>query len=184
MDETMTRRDREELAKLVRRRERVAKSATAQRSGELLADFEQKLGSVYDFDDDAVWREAYSAAEAEVERADAAVARRCDELGIPARFRPSLFFSWSGRGENAVAQRRAELRHVARARIAASEKAAKAEIERRSVELQTQLVAGGLESAEARRFLDTMPTPEALMPPLSVKEIEGVAASPGRARSR
>lgn len=52
-----------------------------------------------------------------------------------------------------------------------------AEIERSSLEVQTELVAGGLRSAEARAFLAAMPSAEALLPALTVAEIEGAAAS-------
>jgi len=167
----MTRREREDLAKLVRRREQVAKSAAVQRSAELLADFEQQIASIYSYDDDATWRTLHEAAQHAVNEADAQVAERCRELGIPARFRPGLNVNWYGRGENATSGRRAELRKTATTRIAALEKQARTEIERQSVEIQTQLVAGGLESSAARAFLESMPTPEALMPTLDARAI-------------
>lgn len=87
--------------------------------------------------------------------------------------------SWYGRGENASALRRGELRAVAKTRIDADARAAKVAIERSSVEMQTELVAGGLESEAARAFLPSMPTTEALMAAApSVAEIE--AAHTGR----
>ena len=68
---------------------------------------------------------------------------------------------------------------VAKTRIDADAKAAKVAIERSSVEIQTELVAGGLESEAARTFLASMPTAEALMAAApSVAEIE--AARTGR----
>jgi hypothetical protein len=79
---------------------------------------------------------------------------------------------WMRRGENYSAARRAELRKVAKTRIVAEIKAAKTTIERSSVEVQTELIAGGLESEEAKAFLESMPTAEALMPSLSMAEIE------------
>ena len=85
---------------------------------------------------------------------------------------PSAHVAWLPRGENVSAGRRAELRKVAATRIAASERAAKMEIERQSVEIETQLVAGGLQSEDAQAFLASMSTAEQLMPMLSVAEIE------------
>lgn len=170
----MSRRDREELAKLVRRREKLAKAAAGSRAAELLANFEQQLATTYDPLDSA-WREAHEEAVRAVEALNARIAARCQEQGIPARFAPSAVMGWSDRGENYTSRRRAELRKVAQTRLAAVEKSAKTEIERRSVEIQTALVAGALESAEARTFLDSMPSAEALMPALSVPEIEAAA---------
>jgi hypothetical protein len=167
----MTRRDREDLAKLVRRREHVAKTSAGQRSGELLADFEQQLATIYK-SSDAAWRTITAEARQAVASADAQLAARCRDLCIPEDLRPRLDLNWYGRGDNASRERRAELRKVATSRIAALEKQAKSEIERQSVELQTQLLAGGLESSEARAFLEAMPTVQALMPPLSATDLE------------
>jgi len=171
MSEEMTRREREDLAKLVRRRERLAKATTVARAAELRADFEEQLATEYD-PLDAMWREAYEDAERRVQELNAQIAERCQEAGIPARFAPSAHMGWLSRGENYSAKRRTELRKVAETRIAASEKAAKAEIERRSVDVQTALIAGGLESDEARTFLESIPSAAGLMPQLSVAAIE------------
>jgi hypothetical protein len=179
----MTRRDREELAKLVRRREAVAKTAAKRRAAELVADVEQQLAAVYK-SDDVRWRTISAAAQEAIATADRAIAARCRELGIPEQFRPGLCLSWHGRGENATAVRRAELRRVAVSRIAALEQRAREEIERCSLEVQTQLLKAGLETDEARAFLESMPTIDALMPPLPLAEIEAAVPIAGLARSR
>ncbi|HVE49565.1 MAG TPA: hypothetical protein VNG69_08120 [Casimicrobiaceae bacterium] len=54
-----------------------------------------------------------AAARKSIDEADAHIAERCRALGIPPEFRPTLSLCWFGRGENAVAGRRAELRRVA-----------------------------------------------------------------------
>jgi hypothetical protein len=77
----------------------------------------------------------------------------------------------------AAKERVAELRKVAQTRIAALEKAACNDIERSSLEVQTELLAGGLQSGEARAFLESIPTAAALMPPLSVPELEALTPS-------
>ena len=118
--------------------------------------------------------------EAVVAEAQTQVAERCAELGIPPRFAPGIAAGWYRRGENGARDRRVELRAVARTRIDALEKAAKVEIERRSLEVQERLIVGGLASVEARGFLDSIPTVDTLMPPLRLAEIE--AAQLGRSR--
>jgi hypothetical protein len=60
--------------------------------------------------------------------------------------------------------RRMELIKVARAEVAARVKAGKVEIERWSVERQTKLVEGTLESEDAKAFLETLPSAESLLP--------------------
>lgn len=169
---TMTAKERGELAQLCRKREKVAKTMAAQRSAELLADFEQKMAAEYAWSDHENWTEAMRVAQAAVEQVNMAIADSLAELGIPRKFAPSASLGWSRRGENVTAGRRAELRKVAQTRIDAMEKAARTEIERVSLETQTTLLAGGLESGEARKFLDAMPSAESLMPALSVGEIE------------
>lgn len=179
-EETMTRREREQLAQLVRRREKLAKADADKVAAERLADFEQQMATIYAAED-ARWADLTKAANAAVTEANAGLEARCDELGIPEKFRPSLSLSWWNRGENASRERRAELRAVAKSRIDAMAKEAKVEIERQSVSVQTQLIAGGLESEEARAFLAAMPTAEALIGAApSVAEIERV--TPHRAR--
>lgn len=96
----------------------------------------------------------------------------CQELGIPAKFRPGINLNWYDRGENLAAQRRAELRKVAGTRLDAESKKAKSAIEAASVEMQTTLVAGALQSADAKELLESMPTVEALLIPLELPELE------------
>jgi hypothetical protein len=172
-DASMTKSERDELAKLVRRREKLAKVDVDRVAAERLADFEEQMASIYAPADDARWREIHASAAEVVREADEAMAERCRELGIPERFRPELDLHWYGRGENASRDRRSELRTVAKTRIDAMAKTAKLEVERQSVALQTELIAGGLQSDQARAFLAAMPTAEALVGAApSVREIE------------
>jgi hypothetical protein len=123
----------------------------------------------WSFDENENWQRAADAAEASVREVDA----ECERLGIPAEFRPSIGgTSWHNRGRNAVKSERTEMRRVAEARIEAMRKRARAEIARQSVELQTNLVSQNLTTEAAREFLAKLPTPEALMPPLSLEKIE------------
>lgn len=169
--ERITKAERTELLKVIRARERVAKADADHRAAELRADVEDKLAATYTFDDDA-WADVTAAAERAIAEADAQIAERCRKLGVPERFRPQLRVHWYGRGENAMKDRRAELRKVAQTRIEAATKQAKHQVASWSVEAQTRLVEEGLESSRARQFLAELPTAEALMPPLEVTELE------------
>jgi hypothetical protein len=168
----MTKSEREDLGKLIRNRERVLKAAAAQRSAELLAEFEQQMASEYSYDEDAVWKKAASAAKDAADAAQEAIAERCAELGIPARFAPMIGVYWHGRGENGAKERRRELRDVAKSRIAAIEKAACTKIEMACLDAQAQIVAHGLTSDAAIAFFDALPKVEVLMPPLEIASIE------------
>jgi hypothetical protein len=189
---TMTKGEREDLQRLVRQREKVLKSAAKQRSAELLADFENQMGSQYSFDQDKVWRQAEAAAEAEVAKAQARVAARCRELGIPANFAPGLSLHWYDRGENAAKKRRHELRRMAKTRIEAIESRAIVDMELSCLKAQEAIAVADLTSDTAKAFIENLPSIETLMPALSFEEIAGPAdppvaeqlVSPGALRQR
>lgn len=170
----MTRSERAELGQLIRKRERVMKSVAVERSAAMLAEFETQCAAIYSFDQDDIWKGAFQAAEKIVSESEQVIADRCKELGIPREFAPSINLHWYGRGENAVAQRRTELRRVAKAQIATLEKEAIAKIERMSLEAQTEVIANGLQSDAARGFLERMPDIATLMPSLDAVAIKQV----------
>ena len=174
----MTARERSDLAVLVRQRERVAKRQAEHRSAELLAEFERQIAAVYHFDQSSVWKEATERAERAVEAANKQIAEECRALGIPRQFAPRLDLEWYRRGENAAKERRVELRKAAEARIKERELAAKAAIERASLEVQTQLLADGLTTDAAKVFLERMPEVSTLMPPLDVAEVKALLPGP------
>ena len=191
--QAMTRSEREDLQRLVRQREKVLKSSAKQRSAALLADFENQMGSEYEFDQDETWAAAQKVAELEVGKAQALVAARCRELGIPDRFAPSLKLVWRARGyDNLIDRRKAELRRMAQTRIAAEEQKAIVEIETSCLDAQTKLALASCTSDMARSFVESLPSVEALMPRLSYSEVAGEAdpplaeqlVSPGALRQR
>ena len=61
------------------------------------------------------------------------------------------------------------------AEIGALERRGRAEIERQSAEVQTRLLAGGLQTEEAKAFLQSIPAAADLMPLLYVDAIEAIA---------
>lgn len=169
---TMTKAERTTLVRLVRQRARIAKASIEGRQADILAALEAELATEYAFDDEA-WAQVTAEAKQAIEVADGAIARRCAELGIRPEFRPRLHLGWHQRGGNAVAERRAELRKLAAAKLAALAAKARVAVDMDALERETALVAGALTSAEAKAFLEAMPTIEALMPPLAVAELEG-----------
>jgi hypothetical protein len=180
---TMTDKERAEIRRHVADREKLAKAMAVERSAELLAEFEKQISAIYKWSDSEVWADAKLKADAVIMGAQAAIARECERLGIPSTFRPSLNMYWSGRGENAVNERRVELRRVAKAEIARIEQQAKVAIEHAHLQARVKLVEIGLHSADARKFLAALPAVETLMPPLDVKRIERVMLKQARSQS-
>lgn len=173
MTDLMTRSDRDTLINIARKRERLAKTEAKERSAQIMADFERQLDRRYHYDENEVWSEAAKLAKQVVDDAQAKVSAECARLGIPTQFAPKLSLGWSERGRNDSKAERAEMRRVAVREVDLIEKRAKTAIERRSLETQEKIMVGGLTSEDAKMFLESMPSAEALMPTLS---IEGVQA--------
>lgn len=174
MSETreMTKTEREELKRLARERARVAKRDAERRTADLMASFERQVVTVYDFDRDEVWKAAVEAAQEAVDKAQEQIMERCGELGIPRELAPRFSAHWAGGGERAVRQRQGDLRRAAQKQIEAMERTAKHEIDRKALEVQTELVSEGLTSGRAIEFLQAMPTVESLMPELDVGALD------------
>lgn len=172
---SISRSDRDALIRVLKMRAGVAKTEAEQIARERLADFEAQLAAQHKANAPA-WAEITAQAQKAVSEADAEIARRCRDLGIPEEFRPFLQLNWAARGENADKIRRGELRKVATTRIDSNKAKALAWIERQHTELATQVVAGSLESGEAKAFLDALPGMEHLMPPVALADIQ--AAKP------
>lgn len=181
-EERMTKAERRELATLARKRAKLLKAQTAERRAQVMADFEGQLASIYTPDDAAAMKRLHMVARAAVQKTSDELAARCRELGIPERFAPHIELSWYGRGENAIASRRNELRMVVRTRLDALEKQAKTQIEAACVETETRLIHDGLTSEAAQQFLASMPTPDQLMPSFDLSEIAGLL--PARTRQK
>jgi hypothetical protein len=176
---TLSKSEKEDLQRLVRQREKVLKSAAAQRSAELLADFENQMGQQYRPVDDKVFERAAKEAEQTVEKANRTIAARCRELGIPAGFAPEAEFRWHRRGyDNMFEGRKKELRNMAMTRIAAIEAKAVTMIEMSCLQAQTEIATASLTSDKARALIDKLPPVETMMPMLSYQEIAGEADPP------
>jgi hypothetical protein len=98
----------------------------------------------------------------------------------PAGVRASVSTSsGSGRGRTSVEYELADLRRAAYKRIEAMERTAKHEIDRKALEIQTELVAAGLTTDLAVGFLSSMPSADDLMPEI---DIETLGSGPGYRR--
>jgi hypothetical protein len=176
----MTKAEREDLIRLIKQRERVAKTAAEQRSAAMLAEFERQVSAVHSFATNEVWRASVESAHAAAKEAMEKIAAESDKLGIPKEFQPHVSFSWVQRSENAYEARRVELRRVAKAEIDAMEKVARVQIEQASVQAQTEVIANGLTSAAAIEFLRSMPAIETMMPALDITAIQAKLAERAR----
>jgi hypothetical protein len=169
---SMTSKERADLCALIRRRERLGKAALKERHAALNAEGESMLSAEFDAEDE-LWADVARAAQAEIARADAEIARRCEAVGVPAKFRPRLNLSWQSRGANADPRRRAELRGLMRARNDHALKAGENAYERWSVEQQEQVMRGGM-GGDARAYLDDLPSVESLLPALTVAQVKAL----------
>jgi hypothetical protein len=170
-NDELTKADRESLLKLARLRERVAKSGLIEVGKRLAADLEIQLDARYPFNRDEVWAEAVQAATEAFDQAQKKIKERSRQLGIPDRFAPSLGKFWFEGGEQMFRDRVIALRRIGKAQIDAMIAAAKRKIEESSLAIQTRIMASAL-SDEAKAFLEEMPIPEQLMPPLKLGELE------------
>jgi hypothetical protein len=182
MPDRMTKAERDDLVRLIKQRERVAKTAAEQRSAAMLAEFELQVSAIHKFDTNEVWAAAAQAAADAAKEANAKIEAEAARLGIPQEFRPRLTYSWMRRGENEYQARRGELRKLAKAEIDAIETTARVQIEAQSVAAQTEVIANGLTSEAAIAFLNTLPAIESMMPPLDVTAIQAKLAEQARAR--
>jgi hypothetical protein len=168
----LSRNETHDLGMIIKDRAKVLKAHVASMGASRLADFEQQLAAIYSFDQDEVWKAATEEATAIVLHAQERIAKRCEELGIPKTFAPRLGIHWEGRGENALADRRAELRRVAKTTVEAMEREALLKIEQQSLDLRTQVVAMGLLSPDAKLFLESLAPVEDAMRSLTFEDVE------------
>ena len=166
----MTKAERGDLLSIAKKNERVAIDECDVRAAQLKTDFENHISAVYSWDQTEKWAQVYAKGREYERAANEDIMNVCTELGIPAQFAPSISVSWSRRGENFTAARRAEIRRAAYAQIDEWAKTAKHVIRTKSAQTQVSLLARGLTTAVAHEFLATMPTPEQLMPQMTMEE--------------
>jgi hypothetical protein len=164
----MNKTERHELTIAVKAKAKAARMLVEQRRDEMYAHVEKQLSAVYKADHQ-LWADITAKAERAVAAADAQIAALCREHDIPENFRPKLTIGWYHRGENAVKERRDELRKTYYSQIDAQASRALAVIENRLADFQVRLAATALESQEAQEMLAAIPKVEDLLPLLSVE---------------
>lgn len=172
--EVISKGDRDALLIVLRKRDKAMRAVAAQRKAANMAEFEKAISREVRWQEDGTLAQAVDYGIEAAKQADKMIAERCEQLGIPDRFRPRLQWTWATRGENACKERRAELRLMAKAHFDAQEKEALAKVELHSLDVQEKLIAASLTSAEARAFLDKIPTIESLMPPMTDSEVKAL----------
>jgi hypothetical protein len=168
----ISRSERDSLLQVVRLRARVAKDQVVAFAAKLKADFEKQLDAHYPWDTDETWAAMAKFMEKAKQEAQAKVAARNRELGIPDCAAPSIAWGWRDQNQQATKERRTELRRLAATQIDAMIKAARSKVDEASLAIQTELHASGLTSDAAKAFLESMPTPEALMPSVDIAALE------------
>lgn len=179
----MTSKEQTNLLHIAKMRERTTKSSLEEVGANLLVDLDRQLDTYYAFSSDEIWKEAHRIADEACKEAQAKVVARNRELGIPERFAPSLECQWYSAGEQAAKKRRDELRKVGQRQVEAMIRTGKRKIEESSCDIQTQIMASSF-SSEAQNLLDTMPTPEQLMPKLNLGALESMLGNGSDYRHR
>lgn len=168
----LSRSETHDLGMIIKDRAKVLRAHVDHQAAAVMADFEAKLAAIYTFDQDEVWKKAFEEAMTVARECQDRIAKRCEELGIPRTFAPSIGIGWQGRGENAVRERQIELRRVAKSSVEEMSRHAILKIEQQSLDLRTQVVAMGLLSDDAKLFLDSLAPVEEAMQMLEFNAIE------------
>ncbi len=115
-EEHISREERADLLRVVRNNEKISIQKAKLHSAAILAEFERQISAKYPVNHPA-WRSVTDAVEKAAALANAKIADECEKLGIVREFAPRVQCDWSDRGENAYAERRAELRIAAKAAV-------------------------------------------------------------------
>lgn len=168
----LSRNETHDLGMIIKDRTKVLKAHAEEQAAAYMADFEKSMAAIYSFDQDQTWKAATAEAMKIVAEANEKVAARCRKMGIPKEFAPSLGLEWRGRGQNAIAVRRNELRAAAKRTIEAMTKAAITKIEKQALELRTQVVAMGILSEDGKMFLESLAPIDDAMRGVDLVEME------------
>jgi hypothetical protein len=163
--------ERQQLERVLKRREKEADESAEEVKAQRLAAFEEELAQIFGTEDKA-FADVTALAQEWISKANDEIDRRCDELGVRRDFRPQLVLAWKGRGANTDKERRKELQRVAEKRAEADKLTAQKQIRRTFTDELEKLAVGALGSEEAKAFLEQAPRPEALMPEVRLAELD------------
>ena len=170
MTDAMTSRERSDLLQLARMKCRVMKADVEAVVADRVLVFEEEFQREWSAQELQV-DDLVAAVTQQIAAINAEMTRRCDELGIRPELRPKMLGGFAGR-QYLSKQGEGEMRRLARVKLDAAGKRAKAEIDRQTVALCGEIISTGISSAEARELLGKVQTAEQLVPPLKVHELE------------
>ena len=160
------------LLRALRANLKPAKTAILGLEPKLRAAFEVELNTYYPLRTDPLWAEAFSEVVEQYKLSQAKVEARCDELGIPSRFRPSIRQpTWEMGGLNTIKELRADMRRTAYAQIKDLVQERVEEHERKAANAQLEIFAHGCITPLAQEFFDRLPKIDDLIKPISAKEV-------------
>jgi hypothetical protein len=121
---------------------------------------------------DQLWDSGVAIAEDYVAKANEQIRAQCIQLGIPPKYAPRLEVGFRSRSpEFTDPRRRRELKELAASKLDALTTEAKRQINQQALNAQEQILLAGFETDEARLVLESMSTPEQLMPALSLEDL-------------
>jgi hypothetical protein len=166
----------EYLLRALRANTKAAKAAIMSSEPKLRESFEQHLNTSYPLRAEPVWMEAFQALVAQYEKSQAQVDKRCDEMGLPRRFRPQITHPrWDHGGVDMMLKGfRAELRRVAYLQISAMIKERQEEMEREAARVQLEILAHGCLTDAAKAFIERLPKIDELFSPITTEEVYGL----------
>lgn len=169
---TITKGERAELRSLIRQRFKVLRADVEARRAELVAELESRIAAKY-AEDDKAWADAMFLIDEAVREAN----RKANDLlrGVAPEDYMDVSKEYTivqARSISKPTKERNALHRQGNARIDAQVKAAYLQLDRQEADLLTRLVAGALESDEARAFLGEIPTVSALVPADRLLELE------------
>lgn len=168
----MNKTEREELRRLIRARFKVLRSDVDQRKAELFVELEQEITARF-ADEDKRWRDAAFVIEKIRLEANGQINDVYRELIGKDQYGTDTDHNLvSIRGVAQPHNNRGLMRKRGEQQIDARCKAALLELERREVDLLTDLATSALESAEAKQFMGRIPTVSELVPASRLREIE------------
>jgi len=183
----MTSGDREKLIRIIRQRARLAKSALAEREQILLNEALEMLTAEYRLHEE-VHGEYIRAAQEAVAKLNEQLKHQAELLGynpgnLPlASLSSAGYYDWRGDPQHKGAKERAM--ELARSRLKALRAAGIKGIEEQALAAEETLIVGGLESDDAKALVDSLPNAEALMPPLSLRDLGVKTWQPARDAAR
>jgi hypothetical protein len=172
MTDRITKGERAELRSLIRQRFKVLRADVNQRQAELGAELLTRVNTKF-AEADKAWSDAMylieeAAREANRKANDILRTLNLDGFDLDGRDYQLI----QSRPINKPTQERNQLHREGAARIDAQIKSALLQLDRQEADLLTRLIAGALESEEARAFLGEIPTVSALVPADRLLELE------------